>query len=236
MAIPTAPVITSPASGATLTGDTLIEWSAVEEVGSINYRDDFVDTDDVLLENHTATWEGGAGIGSMTKKAGNSASITSNRLHGHYDDPIPEYYLATAPSSADCEIVTMQYMMSTLAYPLQFLLRWNRASTSYYVVNWVAGETDFNISRVISGTVDYIHAGTNDPVWNQGETKEVKIRVVTNVSGNPVITVWLDGVVQNTYEDTSGNKITAAGDVGIAHAGSSVHGLHINSMIVQEVV
>lgn len=221
------------ASGATVYQPTVVEGAAG---GTTHFRDDFTDTDAVLVQNHTSTWAGGAGTGSLTKHSGtNDGKILNNRAYGA-DTGAPVYYVtAFAPASADYEIEAVQHRISTLNYIIDYRLRWDRVADTYYRVTYDVTLSDFRFYRVVAGVSSLIATAANDLAWAAGEGKTVVVRVETNVSGNPVLTVWADGVQQLTFEDTSADKITAASDVGVLLGSPATHGFHLDSLVVRDI-
>jgi hypothetical protein len=190
--------------------------------------DTFTDTSNTALASHTLTT---GGVWTLhSSYSGNLAISDANRCRlGTSSGAASLYYPASGtPASADytvtCDVVCLT-AAATLFGPAA---RINTAANTAYSVRYSIGSTQWELIKTVAGSTSTV--GTYVATFNSGTQT-----VILDISGSATVAirVTIAGTLRISYDDTAGDRITAAGKAGIrcasATAGADATGYHIDN-------
>jgi hypothetical protein len=196
--------------------------------------DTFTDTSGTTLASHTLTT---GGVWTLhASYSGSLAISSSNRCRvGAASAATSLYYPASGtPASADytvtCDLVCIT-ASATLFGPA---VRVNTAANTAYSLRYSIGSTQWELVKSVAGSTSTL--ATYVETFNSG-TKAI----ILDVSGSATVAlrVTIDGTLRISYDDTAGDRITAAGKAGMrnatASAGADASGYHIDNWVWSEV-
>jgi hypothetical protein len=195
--------------------------------------DTFTDTSGTTLASHTLTT---GGVWTLhTSYSGSLAISNANRCRiGAASGATSLYYPASGtPASADytvtCDLVCIT-ASATLFGPA---VRVNTAANTAYSLRYSIGSTQWELVKSVAGSTSTL--ATYVETFNSG-TKGITFDV--SGSGTVALRVSLDGTLRISYDDSAGDRITAAGKAGMrcatATAGADASGYHLDNWVWSE--